>query len=84
MRYFRNILMGWFFLSVVAASAQDLEMREGGAPVTLTLEQTIALASDSSLEAFRSKNLYMASYWEHLAFKAGRLPSLTLNLIPGQ
>ena len=61
----------------------------GGLPteatgVVLTLEQTITLAADSSLEAFRSKNLYMASHWEYLAFKAGRLPSLTLNLTPGQ
>lgn len=55
-----------------------------GAPVVLTLEQTIILAADSSLEAFRSKNIYMSSYWEFRAFKAGRLPSLTLNLTPGQ
>jgi outer membrane protein TolC len=56
----------------------------GGAAVTLTLEQTIVLAADSSLEAFRSKNVYMSSYWAYRAFKAARLPSLTLNLTPGQ
>jgi outer membrane protein TolC len=53
-------------------------------PVILTLEQTITLATDSSLEAFRSKNVYQSSYWEYIAFKAGRLPSLTLNLTPVQ
>ena len=52
--------------------------------VKLTLDQTIALAADSSLEAFRSKNYYMARYWEYRSFKAGRLPSFTLNLMPGQ
>ena len=52
--------------------------------LTLTLDQTIALAADSSLEAFRYKNVYMRSYWEFRSFKAGRLPSLTLNLTPGQ
>ena len=52
--------------------------------LTLSLEQTIVLAGDSSLEAFRSKNIYMSSYWEYRAFKAARLPSLTLNLTPGQ
>lgn len=52
--------------------------------ITLTLEQTILLAADSSLEAFRSKNLYMASYWDFRSFKAGRLPSFTLNFTPGQ
>ena len=53
-------------------------------PVVLTLERTIAIAADSSLEAFRSKNVYQSSYWEYVAFKAGRLPSLTLNLTPAQ
>jgi outer membrane protein TolC len=53
-------------------------------PVLLTLENTIRQAGDSSLEAFRSKNVYMSSYWEYRAFRAGRLPSLTLNLTPGQ
>lgn len=57
---------------------------EAGDRLVLTLEQTILLAADSSLEAFRSKNQYMSGYWEYRAFKAGRLPSLTLNLTPGQ
>jgi outer membrane protein TolC len=60
------------------------EPPEAPLTLTLTLEQTIVLAADSSLEAFRSKNIYMASYWEYRAFKAARLPSLTLNLTPGQ
>jgi outer membrane protein TolC len=59
-------------------------LRMQTSPITLTLENTIILAGDSSLEAFRSKNIYMSSYWEYRAFKAARLPSLTLNLTPGQ
>ncbi|MDR0845293.1 MAG: TolC family protein [Tannerella sp.] len=51
-------------------------------PVTLTLEQTITIASDSSLEAFRSKNMYLADYWQFRTYQAGRLPGLTLNLTP--
>lgn len=50
----------------------------------LTLEQSIAIANDSSLQSFRAKNLYMASYWEYRTYKAGRLPSLTLNMTPIQ
>ena len=65
-------------------SGQNRNSQEKLAPITLTLEQTIVLAADSSLEAFRSKNVYMSSHWEYRAFKAGRLPSLTLNLTPGQ
>ena len=32
--------------------------------MVLDLKQTIALANDSSLEAFRTKNMYLSSYWE--------------------
>jgi outer membrane protein TolC len=48
----------------------------------LTLEQTIAIASDSSLQAFVAKNLYLSSYWEYKSYKAARLPSLSLNTTP--
>lgn len=52
--------------------------------LTLSLEQTISLATDSSLEAFRTKNMFLVGYWQYRTFKADRLPSLTLNLIPAQ
>lgn len=52
--------------------------------LTLTLDRTISLAADSSLEAFRSRNMYLAGYWQYRTFRAGRLPSLTLNLTPAE
>ncbi|MCD7977788.1 MAG: TolC family protein [Tannerellaceae bacterium] len=52
--------------------------------VTLTLDKTITLATDSSLEAFRNKNMYLASYWEYRTYQANRLPGLTLNLTPAE
>ena len=52
--------------------------------MVLSLEKTIQLAADSSLEAFRSKNLYLTGYWEFRNYKAERLPSLTLNLTPAK
>jgi outer membrane protein TolC len=48
----------------------------------LTLQQSIAIATDSSLQAFRAKNLYRASYWEYKSYKAARLPALTLSMTP--
>ena len=57
-------------------------MLPGKAQLTLTLERTITLAADSSLDAFRYKNMYLAGYWQYRTYKAGRLPSLTLNLTP--
>ncbi|WP_102407777.1 TolC family protein [Parabacteroides bouchesdurhonensis] len=53
-------------------------------PLVLSLEKTIQIAADSSLEAFRTKNMYLAGYWEFRTYKADRLPSLTLNLTPAQ
>ena len=62
-------------ISIFSVSAQQKVL-------TLTLEQTIAIASDSSLQAFVSKNLYLSSYWQYKSYKAARLPSLSLNTTP--
>lgn len=50
--------------------------------VTLTLDRTIELANDSSLMAFRYRNMYRASYWQYVSYRADRLPSLSLSLRP--
>lgn len=52
--------------------------------VTLTLQRTIELANDSSLAAFRYQNLYMSSFWAYRSFRADRLPSLSLSLVPAR
>jgi len=56
-----------------SVEAQDL---------TLSLNKTIEIATDSSLDVFRYKNIYLTSYWDYRSYKAARLPSLTMNLIP--
>lgn len=66
----------WALAGTQALSAQQ--------SLTLDLQQTIALANDSSLQAFRNRNMYLTGYWEYRSYKAERLPSLTLNLIPAQ
>ena len=70
-----KIILSFLLFTSTALHAQTL---------TLSLERTISLAADSSLEAFRTKNMYLAGYWQYRTFKAGRLPSLTLNLTPAQ
>lgn len=52
--------------------------------VRLTLKRTIELACDSSLSAFRNQNMYLSGYWAYRTYKANRLPSLTLDLMPAQ
>lgn len=53
-------------------------------PIRLDLEHIIRLANDSSLEAFRAQNMYLAGYWGYRTYRANRLPSLTLNMTPAQ
>jgi outer membrane protein TolC len=57
---------------------------EGQAQLGLSLEQAVAFAADSSLEAFRSRNMYLIGYWQHRTYRAGRLPKLTLNMTPAE
>ena len=52
--------------------------------LTLTLDQTIEIATDNSLQAFKAENIYQASYWEFISYKAARLPSLNLTMTPIQ
>lgn len=52
--------------------------------IKLDLQRTITLANDSSLESFRTQNMYLSGYWEYRTYKANRLPSLTLNMTPAE
>lgn len=52
--------------------------------LNLSLKQTISMAKENSLEAFRSKNMYLAGYWEHRSYRAARLPSVVLELTPAR
>lgn len=70
-----NILLLLVSFAATSVSAQQ---------IVLTLERTIEIASESSLEAFRSKNMYLVNYWQYRSYKADRLPSLTLDLTPAQ
>ena len=71
-----GLLIGCAFVFVLSGKAQQV--------VNLDLKRTIELASDSSLSAFRYQNMYLSGYWEYRTYKANRLPSLTLNLMPAQ
>lgn len=59
-----------------------LSIPKAEAQVVLSLDRTIQIAADSSLESYRTKNLYLSGYWQYRTYKAQRLPSLTLNLTP--
>jgi len=46
---------------------------------TLTLQQVVDLALEQSPEALLAKHSFRSSYWEFRSYKAGMLPSLSLN-----
>ncbi|MBQ8593585.1 MAG: TolC family protein [Bacteroidaceae bacterium] len=75
MRY--TTIAGWCLVLLSTLSVQAQELR-------LTLDETISMAADSSLSAVKARRSYLSGYWEYRAYKAARLPSLTLNLTPAQ
>ncbi|MFY9152019.1 MAG: TolC family protein [Prolixibacteraceae bacterium] len=50
--------------------------------INLGLNEVVNIAAQSSLDAFRYKNMYLASYWEFRYYKADKLPSLNLDATP--
>jgi outer membrane protein TolC len=46
---------------------------------TLTLEEVLTLAQEQSLNAIRTRNTFLASYWQYRSYKANYLPSLTFS-----
>jgi outer membrane protein TolC len=50
--------------------------------VKLGLPDVIQIASNQSIDAFRNKNMYLASYWEFRFYKAERLPGIALSTTP--
>jgi outer membrane protein TolC len=75
-----NFQLFWF-LFVFTASAQENESRTTR---SFSLEQCVRMATDSSLQAFKARNVFLSGYWAFRTYKAGRLPSISLNLTPIQ
>jgi len=70
------------YIIIILVLVCALPMRSQKHQMTLDLQQVIAMATDSSLTAFRYKNMYLADYWTYRSYKAERLPSLSLNMTP--
>lgn len=75
----KNLFILLFICTSLILKSQNLSKNDVPA---LTLEKAIVLASDSSLAAFKAKNLYLSGYWEYRTFKAERLPSVSLTTTP--
>lgn len=50
--------------------------------LSLSLQEAISIAQDSSLEAFIMENNLIASYWQYKNYQAAKLPAIGLNTLP--
>ena len=71
-----------FLFLIVLLSGFGLKVYAQQDNFNLSLDEVVKLASQNSLDAFRNKNMYLASYWEFRYYKADKLPSLNLTTTP--
>lgn len=67
---------------IMAIVVLSLNVKAQSESISLELDQVVKIASQKSLDAFRYKNMFLASYWEYRYYKADRLPSLTVSATP--
>jgi outer membrane protein TolC len=75
------VLLIIFVLYNIESNAQTKSKIEDSKQ-KVSLEDIIAIASKKSLDAFKAKQQYGASYWQFRSFKASVLPKMNLELEP--
>ncbi|MCT4645551.1 MAG: TolC family protein [Carboxylicivirga sp.] len=78
MRFLLNLLLLTICLTGNAQSLPD----DNPKSMRLTLDEAISLAKLQSIASFRSKNMYIASYWDYRSYRASQLPGLRINTTP--
>ncbi len=72
----RNIIISFF---IIASFSFKIKAQEN---IQLSLPDVIEIASKQSIDAFRNKNMYLASYWEYRFYQAERRPGISLSTNP--
>lgn len=78
--FLKKVWMGVFFLAL--NSSFLLTSVKAQQKVTLDLERTVRLATDSSLAAQRYQSVYDATRFQYLAWQASRKPQFSLESTP--
>lgn len=68
-----------FFLPVILSLHVVLVSGQERIPVNLTLEQTIRLAHEQSIDAMVVRNTFLGNYWSYRSHRAELLPSLNFS-----
>ena len=74
MKYFSTLLIAINLLCQASFAQPDT--------LLLSLPAAIRIANDSSLQAFRERNVYLSAYWQYNNYKAEKLPSVSLSTTP--
>ncbi|HPE75689.1 MAG TPA: TolC family protein [Draconibacterium sp.] len=72
----KNIIISFFILTGFYFQSKAQEK------IQLSLQDVIEIASKQSIDAFRNKNMYLASYWEYRFYQAERRPGISLSTNP--
>jgi outer membrane protein TolC len=72
----KNIIISFF---IVTGFYFQTKAQEN---IQLSLPDVIEIASKQSIDAFRNKNMYLASYWEYRFYQAERRPGISLSTNP--
>ncbi|MBN1821938.1 MAG: hypothetical protein JW833_14555, partial [Prolixibacteraceae bacterium] len=70
------------YILIVLLLAGALTGKTQEKSIKLTLSEVLNIAASQSIDAFRNKNMYLASYWQYRYYQAERLPSLSLSSDP--
>lgn len=76
-----NRLCVWGLILLLCGFGTGAKAQQS-AKFSLSLDEVVRIAAQSSLDAFRYKNMYLASYWEYRYYRADKLPSLTMTATP--
>ncbi len=68
-----------FSFIIIASFSFEIKAQES---LQLSLTDVIEIASKKSIDAFRNKNMYLASYWEYRFYQAERRPGISLSTNP--
>jgi outer membrane protein TolC len=72
----KNIIISFFIVTGFYFQTKAQEK------IQLSLPDVIEIASKQSIDAFRNKNMYLASYWEYRFYQAERRPGISLRTNP--
>lgn len=77
----QTVLLITFVICSIQSKAQEPNKKDTTKKV-VTLDDIISIATKKSLDAFKAKQQYGASYWQFRSFKASVLPKMSLELEP--